>query len=293
MELRHLRYFLAVAEELHFGRAAKRLFMAQPPLSQQIRQLESEIGTPLFARTSRRVQLTDAGKAFLTDTQDILDRVDRAGERARRVGRGEAGWLGIGFVSSAIYSHLPEILREFRERYPDVELELMEILGRDQNQALRERRIHVGFSRLGVAEGGIVLESVMNEPLMGALPSLHPLARQDSVSLAEIASQPIILFPHRRDSRYAEFILELCTQSGVPPRVVQETGELQTAVSLVAAGIGIALVPAAARNLHREGVVYRPLAPPVPTVDLSVTYRADETSPVLPRFLRIVREIVG
>src|SRR5262249_33703504 len=156
--------FVAVAEELHFGRAAERLFMAQPPLSQQIRQLETEIGVVLLERTNRRVQLTEAGQVFLDEARSLLERVDQAVLRAQRASRGEAGWLGVGFVASVAYSVLPEIMRRFNERYSEVELVLIELYGGEQGQALREKRIHVGFTRLPGEEEGIVLETVAREP---------------------------------------------------------------------------------------------------------------------------------
>jgi len=290
MELRHLRYFVAVAEELHFGRAAQRLFMAQPPLSQQILQLEREIGTSLLERTNRRVQLTAAGQVFLHDARDILARVDHAILTAQRASRGEAGWLGVGFVASATYDVLPVILRRFRERFPEVELVLIELLGTEQGQALRENQIHVGFARLPSDVEGIVLESVAEHPLMVALPATHPLAKQDRIALPELAAEPFILFPRQPESNYADYIIRLCAAAGFTPRIVQKTGEMQTAVSLVDAGIGVAIVPASVQNLRREGVVYRPFTEPAPTIELSMGYRKHDPSPILPHFLVIARE---
>jgi len=291
MELRHLRYFVAVAEELHFGRAAQRLFMAQPPLSQQILQLEREIGTSLLERTNRRVQLTAAGQVFLQDARDILARVDHAILTAQRASRGEAGWLGVGFVASATYDVLPVILRRFRERFPDVEMVLIELLGTEQGQALRENQIHVGFARLPSDVEGIVLETVAVHPLMVALPATHPLAKQERIDLPELAAEPFILFPRQPESNYADYIIRLCATAGFTPRIVQKTGEMQTAVSLVDAGIGVAIVPASVQNLRREGVVYRPFAAPAPTIALSMCYRQHDPSPILPHFLAIAREI--
>lgn len=289
MELRHLRYFVAVAEELHFGRAAQRLFMAQPPLSQQILQLEREIGTMLFERTNRRVQLTEAGKVFLEEARDILARVDHAVLTVQRVGRGESGWLGVGFVASATYDVLPVILRRFRERFPDVELVLQELLGTEQGRALRERQIHVGFARLPSDVEGIVLETLVQDNLMIALPVTHPLAQQESITLSELAPEPFILFPRQPESNYADYIIRLCAAAGFTPRVVQKTGEVQTAISLISAGIGVAIVPASVQHLRREGVVYRPFTDPAPTSELSMVYLPDDPSPILPHFLAIAR----
>lgn len=292
MELRHLRYFMAVAEELHFGRAADRLFMAQPPLSQQIRQLEREIGVQLFERTNRRVELTAAGKAFMLETRVILERVDQAVQNAQRVSRGEAGWFGVGFVASATYDVLPIILRRFREQYPDIELVLMELSGVEQGPALSEKKIHVGFSRLPARESGILFEKVAEESLMVAVPASHRLARQETLRLGELDGEPFILFPHQPESNYAEYVVRLCNDAGFDPRIVQKTGEIQTAISLVDAGIGVSIVPAAAENIHREGVVYRPIAAPSPIIELTMGYREFDPSPVLPHFLDIARETV-
>lgn len=293
MELRHLRYFVAVAEELHFGRAAQRLFMAQPPLSQQILQLEREIGTALFARTNRRVELTPAGQVFLQEAREILARVDHAVLTAQRASRGEAGWLGVGFVASATYDVLPVILRRFRERFPEVELVLTELLGTEQGTALRENRIHVGFARLPSDVEGIVLETVAQNSLMVALPTTHRLAEQETLALHDLAEEPFILFPRQPESNYADYIIRLCASAGFTPNIVQKTGEMQTAVSLVYAGIGVAIVPASVQNLRREGVVYRPFAEPVPTIALTMCYRRHDPSPILPHFLAIARETAG
>lgn len=290
MELRHLRYFVAVADELHFGRAAEKLFMAQPPLSQQIKQLEEEIGVLLFERTNRRVRLTEAGQVFLAEAHAILDRAAEAMQKAQRAGKGEAGWFSVGFVASATYDVLPDILRVFCERYPEVELELLELQGTEQGQALREKRIHVGFARLPGNEAGLVLEAIREEPVMAALPASHKLAHRASLALRELSEEPFILFPQQPQSSYAGYVIDLCRQAGFTPRVVQKTGEMQTAVSLVAAGIGVALVPQSVQNLQRTGVVYRSFTAPAPTVALTMLYRENETSPVLPHFLKIARQ---
>lgn len=289
MELRHLRYFVAVAEELHFGRAADRLHMAQPPLSQQIRQLEAEIGAPLFTRTSRRVQLTPAGTAFLKEARGILTDVEQAVTTARRAGRGEIGWFGVGFVASAIYEILPRIVCQFRKEYPDVELVLTEMPSMEQHRALREKRIHVGFSRLPKPEPGIVFEPVSSETLMVALPADHKLADRNALRLQELVAQMLILYPSETDSSFAGYVLRLCQEANFTPRIVQRTGEIQTAVGLVDAGVGIAIVPASTRNMHRDGVVYIPLVDPAPVIDLTLGHRADDQSPILLHFLEICR----
>lgn len=297
MELRHLRYFVAVAEELHFGRAAVRLHMAQPPLSQQIRQLETEIGVTLFARTNRRVELTPAGEVFLREARAILDQVDQAVIQAQRANLGEAGWLGIGFVGSVTYDVLPATLRRFRERYPDVELVLQELMGDEQEQAIREHRIHVGFRRVGfqstgLADAEILSEELIQEPLVVAVSSTHALATRESVALRELANEPFILFRQTASYSYGTYIVHLCQEAGFTPREVQQVDEIQTAISLISAGIGVTLVPSSVQHLRREGVIYLPLAAPTPNIGLVMAYRAGDTSPILPHFLTIAREAV-
>jgi DNA-binding transcriptional LysR family regulator len=297
IELRHLRYFVAVAEELHFGRAATRLFMAQPPLSQQIQQLEREVGVSLLERTNRRVRLTEAGAAFLDDARAVLTRLDQAATRAQRIAHGEAGWLGVGFVGSAMYDLVPAMLRRFQELHPQVELVLRELSWVDQKEALRERRIHVGIARIPTPEEGLVLETVAREPLIVAAPTTSRVAQladsDDSIDIGALAGEPFLLFPRHTESGYAQYLVQVCEEAGFRPRVVQEVGELQTAVSLVAAGIGVTLVPAPVRDLRREGVRYLSLREPAPTIALTLAYRADETSPLLPHFLAIARAATG
>ncbi len=292
MELRHLRYFVTVAEELHFGRAAVRLHMAQPPLSQQIRQLETEIKVQLFERTHRRVELTPAGQVFLKEAYSILDSVEGAVTRAQRASRGEWGWFGVGFVGSANYDVLPTILRQFRERYPEVELALQELVGDEQEQALRENRIHVGFTRSSTLEEGLVLEALFHESLLLAVPSAHRLANCDTVSLRDLATEPFILFQHSLPSSYGSYLLRVCEEAGFTPRTVQVVGEIQTALSLVCAGIGVTLVPSSVQKFQREGAVYKPLSEPAPTIGLMLAYRENDASPILPHFLQIAREAV-
>jgi DNA-binding transcriptional LysR family regulator len=295
IELRHLRYFVAVAEELHFGRAAARLYMAQPPLSQQIQQLEREIGVRLLERTNRRVRLTEAGVAFLDDARAILAKLDQASAHARRIAQGEAGSLAIGFVSSAMYDLVPAMLRRFQEQHPDVELVLHEYSWMEQKAALRERRIQVGVARIppriSPPEDGLILETVSQEPLIVAAPAASRIAQQadtdGTIELVSLADEAIVLFPRQAVSDYAQYVVRLCEEAGFTPRIVQEVEELQTAVSLVAAGIGVTMVPAPVRDLRRAGVRYLTLREPAPTVTLTLAYRADETSPVLPHFLAL------
>ena len=292
MELRHLRYFVAVAEELHFGRAAERLFMAQPPLSQQIQQLERELGVTLFQRTSRRVQLTPAGEAFLPESRQVLAGVETATQAARRAATGEIGRLGIGFAASATYDLLPAVLHDFRERFPEIALSLQELNAAEQTQALHDRRIQVGFARPYVETSKVRVEAVLREPFLVALPESHPLARQTDLALSQLADELFVSFPEQPPPSYAQAVRRVCETAGFTPRVVQEVREMQTAISLVAAGLGIALLPASVRHLHRDGVAYCALREPAPRTELAVVSRQDDPSPVLQNFLAVVREQV-
>ena len=289
MELRHLRYFVAVAEELHFGRAAERLFIAQPPLSQQIQQLERELGVSLFQRTSRRVQLTPAGEAFLPEARQVLAGLETAANAARRAARGDTGWLGIGFAASATYDLLPAVLHDFREQFPDVDLSLTELNAAEQLAALRERSIHAGFVRPPVVDTEVVVNAVLREPFLVALPETHPLAKRAELALAELAAEAFVSFPERPTPSYAETVRRACEEAGFTPRVAQEVREMQTAISLVAAGLGLALLPASVAFLPRPGLIYRPLREPAPRTELAIVSRKLDPSPVLENFLAVVR----
>jgi DNA-binding transcriptional LysR family regulator len=291
MELRHLRYFLAVAEELHFSRAAGRLHMAQPPLSQQIRQLERELGVVLFNRTKRHVELTAAGHAFLEEARRVLAQSERAVRAAQRAARGEIGQLTIGFVPSADLDILPRVLRAWNARFPHVEIELHSLLPIAQIEALREGRIHIGFVRLPVDEGGLVVERIQREPLLAALPHRHRLARSPLVRLADLANDTLILFPRDIAPGYYDAFISACRRAGFTPRVLHP-GSMQTNLGLVSAGLGVSLLPASIRNLRRTGVVYRPLAPPVPQVEMAAAYSPEERSAVLPAFLQVLHGVV-
>jgi DNA-binding transcriptional LysR family regulator len=292
MELRHLRYFLAVAEELHFGRAAARLHIAQPPLSQQIRQLEAELGYPLFLRTQRRVRITEAGAAFRDEARALLERLELAKAAAGRVARGEAGALAVGFVASATYALLPRLYRRFRERHPGVTLGLEEMSTAEQVEALRAGRIQVGLARPPVGDDTLHVETLAEEPLVAALPARHPLAARARLPLRALAHEPFVLFPRHPRPGWIDVVQEACRAAGFRPAVAQEVLELSTAVTLVAAGIGVSLVPASAQGLRLDGVAYRPLQAPAPRTTLVALRRPDELRPVVERFLAVTRELL-
>ncbi|GAA6623170.1 LysR family transcriptional regulator [Scytonema sp. NUACC26] len=291
MELRHLRYFVVIAEELHFGRAAERLHMTQQPLSQQIRQLEAEIGVLLFHRTKRRVQLTEAGKAFLEEARQILHKASQAVEIAKQVARGENGKLTVGFSGFATYSLLPKVLRIFREQFPLVELELEEMTSSAQVQALQHHQIHLGLMIPPIPGTEFVQESILREPLVVILPETHPLATQPELKLSALANESFILVSRHLEPGYYDLCISLFQQAGFSPKVVQKASQKQTILGLVSADMGVSLAPASIRNIHRTGVVYTTLSPLNVEVELMAVWRQDETSTVLQTFVRVIREI--
>ncbi|KAM3094148.1 LysR substrate-binding domain-containing protein [Phormidesmis sp. 146-35] len=290
VELRHLHYFIAVAEELHFSRAAERLHISQPPLSQQIRDLEEELGIKLFERTKRQVLLTEAGKVFLERSYLVLGQLEQAIEATQQIGRGEVGRLAIGFVDSAMYTVLPEILRVFREQFPAVELRLHELTTAQQIQALYDKQIDVGIVRSAISEPGLSAECLLLESLVLALPEKHPLSAQTQVSLSSLADEFFILFPAKMGPLFYEQIIHSCQQAGFRPKVAQEAVQMQTIVGLVAAGVGIAIVPASMQNFHRSGVIYRPLQEQIPDTGLYLTWRQHDSSPVIRAFLSLAQK---
>ena len=287
MELRHLRYFLAVAEELHFRRAAERLHMSQPPLSQQIRALEDELGVQLLDRDRRGVALTPAGAAFREEAKAILDSVDHAVELTRRVAHGEVGRLRVAFVGTAMYGRLPELLRAFRAERPEVELRLRELGTAVQLEALRAGRIDVGFVRVPEAElDGIRAEVIDREDVVAVLPGGHPLASRDDLALTELRDEAFVLLARRQAPGLYDATVLAMAQAGGVPRVVQEVAEVQTAIGLVAAGVGLTLVPASVGAQVRGEVVARPLRAPVPQVELRIAVADGPRDALVDAFLR-------
>lgn len=289
MELRHLHYFITVAEELHFSRAAERLHISQPPLSQQIQNLEDEFGVKLFERTKRQVHLTEAGKVFLEHCYLVLAQLEQAVAVTQQIGRGEVGRLVISFVGTAMYTLLPKIFRVFREQFPAVELRLHELTTAQQIQALYDKQIDVGIVRSAISEPGLSVECFLPESLVLALPETHPLSAQAQVSLSLLANESFVLFPAKLGPLFYEQIIRSCQQAGFYPKVAQEAVQMQTIVGLVAAGLGIAIVPASLQNFHRSGVMYRPLKEEIPNTGLYLTWRQHDSSPVVRAFLDLAR----
>ena len=285
-ELRHLRYFVAVAEELHFGRAAARMHISQPPLSMQIRALERAVGAQLLERTQRRVTLTKAGEVFLQEARAILARVQSAVLLAGRAERGEVGELVVGFISHANFSVLPPLLREFRARAPQVRLALRESTTDRQLEDLVDGRLDVGLVLPPVEDPRLRYRPTFRESLVIALPAGHPLAsRKGRVRLASLAESPFILFPRPLAPGLFDDIVSYCRRCGFSPRVEQEAVQMQTIVSLVSAEIGVALIPQSLEHLGRTGVVYKALQEPSPVIEIGLSWRRDDSLPTLAAFL--------
>lgn len=290
MEIRHLRYFIAVAEELHFSRAAERLHIAQPPLSQQIQQLESELGVELFHRkTKRQVQLTEAGQVFLQEAYQLLAQLEKAIELTQRTGRGEKGQLRIGFTSLVTYNLLPQILRKFREKYSEVELVLQEMTTNQQEQALQNRHIHVGFAHPPLEDNTLDQECIQQEALIVALPEAHLLVEQECLPMRSLAEEFFIMFPRHLGPGLYDQIVSLCQQGNFSPKITQEAIQMQTIIGLVSAGMGIAIVPSSLKNLQRFGVVYRPVQEKTPLIETTLIWQQEDITPVIREFLQVVK----
>jgi len=294
MELRHLRYFVMVAEELHFGRAAEKLHISQPPLSMQIRSLEEELGVTLLHRTQRHVSLTQAGHAFLQEARQILARLEQAVLMTRRAGRGEIGELAVGFISVADYNVLPVVLREFRQRFPLVNLTLRESTTDAQIRDLLGGRIDVGFVLPPIDEPALQSACIVREPLVAALPERHPLARRaGKLALANLKDAPFILFPRPMAPGLYDDVVSFCRAAGFSPRVEQEAVQMQTIVSLVSAELGVALIPASLTNLRRTGVTYKALREQSPLIEIHLAWRRGDDLPALRVFVDLALRSAG
>ena len=291
MELRHLRYFIAVAEELHFGRAAERLGISQPPLSQQIQALEEEIGARLFERTNRRVELTDAGRLFLDESRQVLAQVDKAVLLARRAHLGELGELKIGFTSSAPFtSTIPSSIHAFRKAYPDVHLDLQEMSSRQVLKALLEESLQVGVIRPLALPDAVHWVELFREPLVAVLRADHPLAAgsEDGLAIAALAEEPFVFFPRSYGTGLYAQVIALTRQAGFSPRIAQEASEAMTIIGLVSAGLGVSILPASFRRTRVDGVVYRTLSDPEATTAVWLVRRQNEGSPLALSFIDLV-----
>lgn len=294
IELRQLRYFVAVAEEMHFGRAALRLHMTQPPLSQTIQSLEAALGTQLFSRTRRSIALTPAGAALLPEAQRMLLQAEALPDLACRAASGASGRLSLAFVSTADYSVLPPFLREFREQYPQVQIDLREATTDVQLEELAHGRIDVGLlipPLSDKAKAELDYAAVLSEPLILAAPKgMKALRGKNTVALKTLADMPLIIFPRRIAPAFHDAILACFREAGLTPRIGQEAIQMQTIVGLVSAGMGIALVPQSVSNLKRPGVEYKALTGKTSLVETGLAWRRDNASPVLRAFLELLRK---
>jgi LysR family transcriptional regulator, benzoate and cis,cis-muconate-responsive activator of ben and cat genes len=281
MDLRQLRYFVTVANERNFSRAADRLHIAQPPLSRQIQQLEGEVGAELIDRSSRPLKLTEPGRLFYEQAVQVLSRVEEMRTMMKRALKIEKRQFVIGFVGSVLYGHLPELVREFRRAAPEVELHLVELVTLEQISALKEGRIDIGFGRVRFEDDEVRRIILREEPLMAALPIDHPLEKQiGPVSLEQLAEERLILYPRAPRPGYADQVIALFHDRGLEPRVAHEARELQIAVGLVAAEEGVCIVPVSVQKSRVEGVRYKRLVEPA-TSPIIMSYRVGDNMPEL------------
>ncbi len=288
MDLRHLRYFVAVAETLNFGRAARDLHITQPPLSRAIQALEEELGATLFDRSTRGVRLTPVGAALLPEAKRLLRDAEALREGARHLAEGEVGALTVGFISTAIFGVLPQVIRAFRKARPGVTLALREFTSGDTPAALKSGELDVGFMLPGPPDPALDYTPLTWEPLVAALPAARRWPAR--VSLADLAGESFVLFPRDAGVSLYDLIVGFCRREGFTPRIEQEAIQMQTIVSLVAAGMGVALVPSSLHRMRRSGVVYRPLMQKSPAVEIGIARRAGDEAPLTRAFVAESRE---
>ena len=291
MKLHAFHYFVAVAEDRHFGRAAARLHITQPALSRQIHRLEAELGVKLLRRTKRTVELTEAGAAFLDEIRKALQQVEAAIHVAQRVSRGEVGSLRIGFTPSSMHTVLPEILRCFRDRYPDVTLSMTEICTFDQVNGLRAETIDVGFLHPPIDDSCLNLYSLQGERLLIVLPHTHALAKQTHLPLRSLAAESFILHPRHEGPVLYDQFLALCRKAGFEPHIAYEDTKHQTRIGMVVAGMGITFVPESVQRSGLTGVTYCALIDESLELQLAVAWRSQQASPVVQGFLKVVEQI--
>lgn len=287
-----LRCFAAVAEELHFGRAAARLNMTQPPLSRQIQVLERVLDVQLLERTSRTVRLTAAGRSFLPEAQRILRLAETATHVTRQVAAGRAGVLKFGFTAASAYDFLPRLVTAFRRALPDVTLALREMVSKDQIEELLAGRIDAALVRPPVTHPDLIAVRALAEPLVAALPAGNPLALRDGLTPADLGREPLIGYAPNEARYFHDLVLGLLAEAEIRPPMVQQLTQIHSILALVRASLGIALVPAAAERLRFEGVVFRPLALPAPRpVELLLAWRRDADDPLIAQLVSIVAEM--
>lgn len=290
IELRHLRYFVAVAEELHFGRAAQRLHIAQPPLSQQIRKLEEAIGHPLLLRTSRNVRLTAAGEELLKRAQQTLRKVAEDIHSTRRIARGEVGTLTVGFITTAMLTELPRMLSAYRRRFPEVELRLREFYTSGLLRALRDGTADIGFTRDAGTEEDLHTEVLLSEPYIAVVPTRHPLASKASIRVADLRTEPFVLFSPDVGQNAWDKVMRLCDQGGFRPKVVQEAPHWLTIFRLVGAGLGVTIAPACVQKIADQEVRCLKLRGAQIFSHLELAHRAETLTELEETFLALARK---
>jgi DNA-binding transcriptional LysR family regulator len=289
IELRHLRYFVAVAEELHFGRAALRLHLAQPPLSQQIRRLEEILGHTLFTRTSRSVRLTSAGEVFLERARRTLRNVQEDLDEARSIGRGEVGFLRVGFIGSSMLTRLPAMLGKYRRQYPKVSLQLSENFTSNLIQSLTKGTLDAGILRDGDPTEGLTIEPLFSEPFVAVLPNNHPLVKRKTISVADLRDEPFVFFTPTAGTLAYQKTIGLCEEQGFRPRVVQEAPQWLTILRLVGAGLGVSIAPACVTQIATPDIACRPLRGARVRSNIELAYRTAEDRTIVRAFAQIAR----
>jgi DNA-binding transcriptional LysR family regulator len=293
-DLNQLRCFVTVAEELHFGRAAARLNMTQPPLSRQIQVLEHIIDAPLLERTSRSVRLTPAGRSFLPEARRILKLAESASQVARRIAMGKTGSLKIGYTAAAAYGFLPELIAACRARLPEVDFSLKEMVSGDQLEALASGQIDAGLLRPPIARPELATRRVLAEPLLAAIPKKHPLASAATVAIKDFDGQPFVMYSPYESRYFHDLLVAQFSRADILPRYVQHVGQIHSILAMVRAGLGVSIVPAAAANLKLADVKLKPLKlrSPAP-VELFMVWRRDDENPLLPALVEIAADITS
>jgi DNA-binding transcriptional LysR family regulator len=289
MELRHLRYVIALSEEMHFGRAADAVFVAQSTLSQQIKAFEDEIGVRLFERSSGGVSLTDAGRTFLPYAKRVVREAKRAEAVARAARDGLAGLLTISYESTAMRSGLPAIIKAFRADRPEGELDLVEETTSEQLSALREEATDVGFLFRPFNERGLHVEPLFTAPTVAVLPSDHRLAGRDTIPLRDLEGEPHVIWARSGAPRIHDAYVRACHEAGFTPQIIQEIERGESFLGLVEAGLGVSIAHASNVQIQRPGVTYAKICEPSIPLTLGVAYRQNDDSPLLQRFLKTLR----
>lgn len=292
MELKHLRFVIALAEELHFGRAAARLYISQPPLSQHIKKLENELGTKLFVRTKRKVQVTEAGEILVARARQILCDVDRTVQLVAKAGHGESGSLKIGCLNSSRHT-LSDAIRMFARKYPHVRLEMLGIVASERIEALHTGRIDIGFINIPIEDPYLIVKPLFWDPLVAAFPLHHRLASRKNVPIAALSGERFVVISRRVKPTIHNLVITMCQEAGFNPQIVQEADDLQSMATMVAAGVGISIVAATVQPFQRNEIVLRALQPPGHLVGVGAAYMRDNPSNVLRLFLQILERLAG